>query len=136
MIGKVIYELLRLRMWERIPKLPRGMLSARYEQIGREDRRVIARLGARDPRGVEVVLKRTKAADVNELVSRLDHFTPRRRVMRRLNKMIDRLTYGTRSHPHGRALMIDRRAARRSNDAEILRRVRAAAEMFNPKESR
>lgn len=130
MIGKIIYELLRLRMWERIPKLPRGMLSARYEQLGRDDRRVIARLGARDPRGVSVALKRAKAADVNELVSRLDHFTPRRRIMRRLNKMIDRLTYGTRAHPHGRQLMLDRRAARRSNDVEIMRRVKAAVELF------
>lgn len=127
---KIAYELLRLRLWERIPTLPRGMLSARYDSISTDERRVLARLGARDPRGINLALKRAGAADVDELVSGLEHFAPRRHVIRRINLMIDRVTMGSRRHPHGRELTEDRRAERRAADIDTECRLRATIAML------
>lgn len=131
MILKLLRALWELRKWELIPKLPRGMLAESYRALHEDEARVAARLGARSPTGVKVALKRAGVGTIPELVAQLDHFTPRRRLLRRLDQMIDRATYSTPYHPYQRAIVTDaRRAHRRASEVETMRRIEAAARVF------
>ena len=96
MIAKLIAYLSTIRNYERIPQLARGMLRGRYEQLSRDEDRVLARFGARDPVGVRVAMRRRGVSSVDDLVEQLEHYSPARRVMRRIALA---LTRGSHSRP-------------------------------------
>ena len=90
--------------YHRIPKLPRGFLSSSYTLLNRTERRVLARLGARDPRGIEFALKRAKLKDVHQLIDVLEHQTPKRRMRTRIINGITRIMGSSHEHPHIREI--------------------------------
>ncbi|MCL4251788.1 MAG: hypothetical protein KJ065_26925 [Anaerolineae bacterium] len=127
MIRALCSVLLRILPYQRIPPLPRGLLSARFDVLDDDSRRVLARLGARDPRGVRLVMRRHGAKTVNELVQILEHHRPRREFRRRWNAWINHLQGSTNYHPHRRAIMHATRRAqeeRRPANLEIKRRLK------------
>lgn len=129
-MAAIIRALWRLAKWERIPKLPRGMLSERYSTLGDDQSRVLARLGARSPNGVRVALKRAKVGTIPELVRLLTHFSPRRRLLHKLDLMLTRITYSTPYHPHRRAIIADQQAEARRRADPDRKRIEAAARCF------
>lgn len=115
-----------IRNYERIPKLPRGFLSASYAALNRAERRVLARLGARDPRGIRFALKRAKLHDVEQLIDQLEHQTPKRRVTTRIINGLTRIMGSSHEHPHRREI---RQTGRRHDlHIEIEQRRRALIE--------
>lgn len=100
MIYKLWYVLGRLFNRDYIPPLPRGMLATKYEDYTEDERRVMARHGARDPQGVKVAMRRAKVDTVDELVGQLDHYTPARRIKERIHRAIGRVVGGTDHPPH------------------------------------
>jgi hypothetical protein len=100
MLAKLIRALWSIRNFERIPKLPRGMLAERYEEYTRQDGRVLHRLGARSPAGVKVALKRAGVGTVPELIELLDHYKPSHRFRDRLSRMAGRFFNAEDHHPH------------------------------------
>jgi hypothetical protein len=98
MIAKILSYLLTIRNYERIPKLPRGMLRGRYEQLSRDEDRVLARFGARDPVGVRVAMRRHGVSSVDDLVEQLEHYSPARRIMRRIARALTRGSYSRPPH--------------------------------------
>ncbi len=83
-----------------IPPLPRGMLATKYEDFTEDERRVMARHGARDPMGVKVAMRRAGVTSADELVSQLEHYSPTRRIKDRINRAIGRVVGGTDHDPH------------------------------------
>lgn len=114
---KLIRFIMRIKLRERIPKLPRGMLASPYDAINEDERRVMARMGIRSPSGLRLAMKRYKAASVDELVSNLKHYQPRRRPLARLAQMIGRLI-GTHNYDPHRADM--RKEFRRTPEDKTL----------------
>lgn len=113
-LGAIIRVLLKLHNYQKIPKLPRAMLSSEYEAVSRDERRVLARLGARSPSGIPIALRRAGAADVNELVGELEHFRPMRHIRRRFARMITRALRATDYHPHRAEILEDARLKRKT----------------------
>jgi hypothetical protein len=131
MIGAIIQFLWRIANRDKIPKLPRGMLAGHYDAITEDERRVIARMGARDPLGVRVAMKRARAGDVDELVDQLEHYKPRREILRRIDRMITRALYATDYHPHRIDILQTAREARKARAAaEAARRLKATIKAF------
>ena len=131
----IIYNLystlLRILPYQRIPKLPRGMLSAEYLTFDEDTRRVIARLGSRDPRGVKVAMKKYDAETVDELVGKLEHHRVSREFHRRLNDLLCHWTNSTNYDPNGEALARDarrERAGQKPMNAELKRRLNRVLE--------
>lgn len=105
-----------------IPPLPRGMLATHYEDFTEDERRVMARHGARDPNGVKVAMRRAGVTSIDDLVSQLDHYTPERRIKDRLNRAIGRVVGGTEHPPHEKDI-------RRIGSAYHARQTRATKEV-------
>lgn len=105
MIANIVKALLRIRNYERIPKLPRGYLAGEYDVIDDHARRVLARFGARDPIGVQRALRKANADDVDQLVERLEHYTPKRRLGHRIVQMLGRINGGSQSPAHRQEIM-------------------------------
>lgn len=112
-LGAILRMLLTIKNRDRIPRLPRGMLSTEYTTISRDDARVLARLGARSPSGVQIALKRAGATSVNELVQQLQHHRPRRNIRQRWSRALDRLLRASDKHPYRADVLSDARHARR-----------------------
>jgi len=125
-IGQIIRALIRIRNYERIPKLPRGMLASKYQAIDHDESRVLARMGARDPRGVRVAMRRAGVEDVDLLVAGMDHHKARRRVRRRISSMIGRWLRATDYHPHQSEILKDQRESKLAVNVEVQRRMRHA----------
>lgn len=83
-----------------IPPLPRGMLATKYEDYTEDERRVMARHGARDPSGVKVAMRRAGVTTADELVNQLEHYSPARRIKERVHRAIGRVVGGTDHDPH------------------------------------
>ena len=100
----MLYKLWRLlaMLFNRdyIPKLPRGMLATKYDDVASPERRVMARMGARDLIGVKVAMRRAGVTTVEELVNQLEHYEPERRMKVRLHRAIGRVVGGTDYDPH------------------------------------
>lgn len=107
-----------------IPPLPRGMLATKYEDYTEDERRVMARHGARDPMGVKVAMRRAKVETVEELVNQLEHYSPARRFKERLHRAIGRVVGGTDYDPHEKEI-------RRVGSAHQARQARATQEIAN-----
>lgn len=118
---------------DRIPPLPRGILASEYDSMSAEERRVIARFGARDPNGVKVAMRQHGAKTVEELVAALEHHQAQRRIGERIRNGIARLTRSTPYDPHAQ----DIRRAKRKPDPrriEIEQRARRGAKRFQEKD--
>lgn len=112
---KLIRALLEIKDRDRIPPLPRGLYSSEYETFTDEQRRVLARYGARDPLGIRYAMKRHNAQTVQELISKLEHYKPRRNPVERARRFIARLYGGYDYNPHKSAII---RATRPRNRRE------------------
>lgn len=120
MISTIWRRLFKLLPYQKIPKLPRGMLSAQYETLTHDERRVLARMGARDPRGVRVLLKRARVKTVDELA--LQHQQPDRNWRSRVYAVVCHWFNGTPYNPHRREIIAALRPAK-SNIAEVKQRL-------------
>lgn len=100
MLAKLIRALIEIKDRDRIPPLPRGFYSSEYQTFTDQERRVMARYGARDPLGIRYAMRRHKARTVTELISKLEHYKPRRRPMERARRFIGRLLGGYDYDPH------------------------------------
>jgi hypothetical protein len=107
-----------------IPPLPRGMLATAYEELTEDERRVMARHGARDPNGVKVAMRRAGVTTADELVSQLEHYTPARRIKERVHRAIGRVVGGTDYEPHEKEI-------RRVGSAFQARQIRATKEIVD-----
>lgn len=130
MIYKIWITFIMIYNASRIPKLPR-MLAGRYEHIPRETVDVMRRLGCRDPRGVQVAMKRYGVSTIKELVEILEYQKPRRNIVHRFSLAIARIVGGTPEKPH-RAEIIASMGIRKRNQGivEIRQRVKKAKEMM------
>lgn len=81
----------------RIPKLPR-MLATRYDSIPRETIDVMRRLGIRDPRGIQVAMRRYNVTSIKDLVALLEYQKPKRNIRQRLWLAVARII-GETDHP-------------------------------------
>lgn len=116
---------------QHIPPLPRGMLATRYDEMPEEERRVIARMGARDVVGVKLAMKRHKAKDIPDLVSKLEHYQAQRRVKERVEQAIGRLVGGVPYPPHQREILAAmREQAQSKQHKEIALRVKRTRKAF------
>lgn len=92
----------------------------------------MARLGARDPKGVKAAMRRYGVSTVQELVDLLEHYKPKRNIGHRLRVGLGRLFGGTDHDPHAEAI---RRAMRKPTPAQkdvqqrVKRAIRKAKEM-------
>lgn len=117
----------------RIPPLPRGMLASRYDplEMTAEERRVLARLGARDPMGIKLAMKRANVTTINELVAHLEHHQPKRNAEDRLLRSLGKARGGTPYHPHQRAVLAGARQSKQMRDSkEIEARVKRNRKAF------
>lgn len=78
------------------------MLATRYDEadVTKEQWRVLDRIGARDPAGIKLAMKRHGVDDIESLVALLEHHKPQRRVKQRIMNSIARFTEGTKRDPH------------------------------------
>lgn len=70
--------LFKVKTRQRLPRIPR-MYANKYQRPGVsfDEARVFARVGARSPEGVQMVMKKLRVKTVNELIARLPHRTYR-----------------------------------------------------------
>ena len=132
MLYKLWYTFAMIFNRDRIPKLPRGMLASHYDDIPGEERRVMARLGARDPRGVKVAMKRYGVKTIPELVALLEHQKPKRHIGHRLGLAVDRLIGSHRKNPHQAEISRqERHTARNRGIVEIKERLNQVRQIFH-----
>lgn len=98
-IFQILRDLWRLRNKDYIPPAPGGY-KVDSEVIDPESRRVMARLGIRSPAGLPRALRRAGVQTVDELVAKLEHYRPRRKIRQRWRLMMDRLFGGDSVPPH------------------------------------
>jgi hypothetical protein len=118
----------RIRNYERIPRLPHGMLR-NDEFFDGNDARVLARMGARDRAGIRLAMKRRRVHSIDELVGDLEHYRARRRVRHRLDVLAGRILKAKSHHPWRNEIIRElkpRSAAERARQAEIKHRLERA----------
>lgn len=123
-----------IRNKDRIPKLPRGMLASKYESesLERQDLRVLARLGARDPRGIKVAMRRWGVTTLEALVARLEHYEAQRNIANRVKLAIGRLFGGYQSDPHRAEIIRDERRRKKSlMHIQVEERLKAARRAYH-----
>lgn len=126
MFRKIWKAFFMLTNRDRIPKLPRGMLATAYtaDEMTPEIRRVLARIGARDPQGVKVAMKRAGAETLEELVQSLEHYRPERHAVNRFRLGLGRLIGGYDHDPHEEDIKrLMNRREKSSQQKEIEQRV-------------
>jgi hypothetical protein len=100
-------------------------LAEQFQTVTIDEVRVLERVGARSPKGVELRLKKAGGASVDELVSQLEYTPPRPPVRARL-KLLIRRALGVTKHPHQEAIIQafkPRRSTRSSQQLEkVIRR--------------
>jgi hypothetical protein len=106
---------------DQIPKLPRGMLASEYKSVTPDERRVMARMGTRDPVGVKRAMRLYGAKTAQELIEMLDHQQPKRNIRHRIWLGIGRLVGGEATPPHQEEILQDARHARKMQAASEIR---------------
>jgi hypothetical protein len=130
MIATLIRYIFRLRNKDRIPKLPRGMLATAYdyEALSEDAIRVMARLGIRDPLGLQRAMRKHKVGTVDELVGKIEHQSPTRKIKERAMLALGRAVGGTKTPPHRKEMIA---ALERDPDSEeVNERFRRVKETF------
>jgi hypothetical protein len=131
MLRKLWRTLAMIANRNRIPPLPRGMLATAYDEIPSEEGRVLARLGARDPIGVNVAMRRAGVDSLEDLVAQLKHYQPEREFQKRLEQAIGRVVGGVGHDPHRAEIMRDERHSKQSaRQKEIEQRVKRTRKAF------
>lgn len=128
MLGAVIRVLWRIKRRDRVPPLPRMLATRQKRPVGRSEGRVLARLGARDARGVKVAMKRAGVDNVQQLSELLAHFRPQRHVLARIDRLIGRFFGALDYMPH--RLDIIRAGRRRRADSDTRTRIQNVIETF------
>ena len=133
MIRKFYQAFVRIKHYDAIPKLPRGMLAIRYDpaELTRPEREIMARLGIRDPAGVKAACKRYNVESAQELIELLEHQKPPRRILHRLWQGLGRLVGGYERPPHQDEIA---RLARRKHNpqyTELQERISKAKKEFD-----
>lgn len=120
----------------RIPPLPRGFASE-YTHLDEDSRRVIARYGARDPKGVKLAMKQYGVQTVDELVSLLGHHRAKREVLHRLKVGFGRLIGGVVDHdPYAEQFRkLSRNDRKTRATKEVQQRVKRVRKSFEEKRS-
>lgn len=106
-----------------IPPLPR-MYSTDFapDELTDDERRALARLGARDPRGLRLAMKRHGVDTLPDLIAVLEHHQPKRRIWHRLTFALGRLSGGVPYDPHAES--ITRLNKRKVDDIIARQRIR------------
>jgi hypothetical protein len=123
--------LIRIRNYERIPKLPRGMLASAYDSVPEPARRAMARMGIRDVAGLKVAMRRAGVDNVDDLVANLAHHRAQRRIGRKLMLALTRMLGAVDYVPHRREILDAARRASSAPHTEILARMKRAKDMLN-----
>lgn len=130
LLKEFIRTVWRIRNYERIPKLPR-VLAGKYKSISTDEARVLNRLGARCPQGVQAAVRRAGVSDGGQLAGQLEHYRPARRFMARLDRLIGRFFGALDYEPHREQIaQVGRRARRAQRDPESASRIRHVIETF------
>jgi hypothetical protein len=117
---RLIRFLWRLRWHERIGKLPR-IASSEYDHIDRDAARIMSRYGIRSPSGITAAMKKYKVKTVDHLVLKLEHRKAQRRIGKKWQEALRRLSGGTRQNPHTREI---KQVENRPYDDELLQRIK------------
>lgn len=115
MIARFLRALFEIKNRDRIAPLPR-VYSSDFDKFTDDERRVLARYGARDPAGIRNAMSRYKVKSVQELIARIEHYRPRRKPLHRLRRLLARFVGGYDYNPHKREIM----AATRPQKSETL----------------
>lgn len=131
MLKEFIRAVWRINNYDRIPKLPRGMLASEYKSISRDEARVLARMGARCPAGVRVAMKRAGFQTAPDLARELTHYRPTHRLRERLNLMVSHFFGSQPAPPHRiEILTAERRARRQMVDPDATARIKTMIQTF------
>lgn len=130
MLKKLWLTIASIRNYDRIPKLPRGMLATKYTKLTQKEREVLARLGARDPVGIKVAMRRYKVKSIDELMTLLEHQQPKRRVGERWWLALGRLMGGYGYDPHASAIAAEARRSQRPKQVILEDRLKSAVKAF------
>ncbi len=131
MLKDFVRALWRINNYDRIPKLPRGMLASEYKSIPRDEARVLARMGARCPAGVRVAMKRAGLQTAPDLARQLEHYTPTHRLRERLNLMVSHFFGAQPTPPHRTEILLAvRRSHRQAIDADTVERIKTMIKTF------
>ena len=120
MLAKIIQWLLRIKNYDKIPKLPGGMYASAYDHISPDESRVLAKFGARDPAGIKVMMRRKGVQTLEELVAILEIEQPKRHVLHRIWLGLGRLVGGYEYQPHAKELSIIPRNTRRKRQTKLI----------------
>ena len=114
----------------RIPKLPR-VYASKYDTIPAEAVDVMRRLGCRDPRGVQIAMKRHGVTSIKELVAILEYQQAKRNTRHRVWLAIGRVVGGRDVDPHRADIMKETRPGKKSAASQDIRqRMKDAARMM------
>lgn len=102
MIKKLLKTIYFLTNRDKIPRLPSRMYANHFDDTDatQDDWRVLARLGARDPQGIKVAMRRHGVSSPTELAKQLEHYQAQRRVGERWRRALIRLSGGKEVDPH------------------------------------
>lgn len=132
MLNKIFQWLYFFTNWDRIPPLPRGFYGADYDRdtLKEDERRVLSRIGARDPYGIKRAMKKHKVNTIAELEEKLLHYKPKRRVWERFIEGIGNLWGGYDHNPHAKALYEDFKRSKSKPNKEIEARLKRTQKLF------
>lgn len=102
----VFLRLWRIKWRDCIPRLPSRMYASKYDshELTDAERRVMARLGIRDPAGMKAAMKRYRVKSPEALIALLEHQQPQRRFWAKVRQAFGRLSGGYEYEPHLRDL--------------------------------
>lgn len=112
MIGAIFRKLWTITYRQRIMRIPGRWLSTDFKTATADEWRVMARVGARSPHGVNAQLKRRGLSSADEYAQQLEHFRPVRALRRRLSRLIGRALKASDYQPHRAAMARRRRQMR------------------------
>lgn len=101
MLYKLYVLLLQIRNADRIPKIPR-MWRSEYARDGVSQKEwdILVKMGARDPNGIRIAMKRYGASSEKELYEMIEFYKPQLRPYARLIGALKRFVGGYGSDPN------------------------------------
>lgn len=99
---QLLYRLLfMIRNSDHIPPLPSVYRSAyNVHDVSKKEWDVMIKMGARDPHGIRVVMRRHNIDSVEKLYDILEFYKAQRRPLARLQRALTRLSGGYKKDPH------------------------------------
>jgi hypothetical protein len=133
MLNKLLNTIYYFKNRDYIPPTPKAY-KTKYstDDVTEEQWRVLRRLGARSPHGIKQALEKHNCSSVDELIEHLQHYTPQRRVKRRLWLALGRMVGGMPYDPNQSDYQKAFRKSRRAKElTEIRRRQEHNRRLFN-----